>query len=245
MTKSILIVEDNPMNMKLFSDLLESHGFNILKSVDGMDTMQLAKEHRPDLIIMDIHLPEVSGLELTKSLKADDDLKYIPVLAVTAHEDEKKVLEAGCDGYMTKPITISGFLDEVQKFLTLAPFRLTDALMIGHPKIDAEHQHIVELLDDFRGSLEAGDDNGCAEKIKQMGKAINSHFENEEKIMEELGYKRLDAHKAHHAKATQKFNALIENADRISYGRHYINKLTAMFVEDFISADKCFKRFLE
>lgn len=82
--KKILIVEDNELNMKLFHDLLEVHGYSNLQTKDGREALDLAREHRPDLILMDIQLPEVSGLEVTKWIKADDDLKDIPVIAVTA-----------------------------------------------------------------------------------------------------------------------------------------------------------------
>jgi two-component system cell cycle response regulator DivK len=120
MVKTILIVEDNEMNMRLCSDLLQASGYKILQSVDGTDTMQLTREHRPDLIVMDIQLPHVSGAEYTKMLKADDDLKDIPVLAVTAFAmvgDEMKILKAGCDAYLCKPISILNFLETVTKLI--------------------------------------------------------------------------------------------------------------------------------
>ena len=82
--KTVLVVEDNDLNMKLFHDLLEAHGYNILQTKDGMEALRMAREHRPDLILMDIQLPEVSGLEVTKWIKEDDELKSIPVVAVTA-----------------------------------------------------------------------------------------------------------------------------------------------------------------
>ena len=116
MAKTILIVEDDELSMKLETDVLQVNGYDILQSVDGKDAVELAREHHPDLIIMDIQLPEVSGLEHTKALKADDGLKDIPVLAVTAFAlkgDEERILEAGCDGYMAKPISISHFLETV------------------------------------------------------------------------------------------------------------------------------------
>jgi len=93
MAKKILIVEDNDLNMKLFNDLLQAHGYETLQTVDGRDALKLAREHSPDLILMDIQLPEISGLEVTKMLKVDDDLKGIPVIAVTAFAmkgDEEK-----------------------------------------------------------------------------------------------------------------------------------------------------------
>ena len=120
MAKTILIVEDNDLNMKLFNDLLQAHGYETLQTMDGRDVLKLAREHSPDLIIMDIQLPEISGLEVTKMLKADDELKDIPVIAVTAFAmkgDEEKILEGGCEGYIAKPISVPNFLDTVAKFL--------------------------------------------------------------------------------------------------------------------------------
>ncbi len=120
MAKTILIVEDDELSMKLESEFLHAHGYDILQSVDGKDAVQLAREHHPDLIIMDIKLPEVSGLEHTAMLKADDALRDIPVLAVTAFAlkgDEERILEAGCDGYMAKPISIPHFLETVTNLI--------------------------------------------------------------------------------------------------------------------------------
>jgi two-component system cell cycle response regulator DivK len=118
--KTVLVVEDNELNMKLFHDLLEAHGYNILQTKDGMDALRIAREHRPDLILMDIQLPEVSGLEVTKWIKEDENLKSIPVIAVTAFAmkgDEEKIREGGCEAYIAKPISVTNFLETVQKFL--------------------------------------------------------------------------------------------------------------------------------
>src|SRR6202051_2497984 len=96
--KTVLIVEDNELNMKLFHDLLDANGYNILQTKDGMEALDLAREHRPDLILMDIQLPEVSGLEVTKWLKEDPELQAIPVVAVTAFAmkgDEERIREEG------------------------------------------------------------------------------------------------------------------------------------------------------
>lgn len=120
MAKTILIVEDNDLNMKLFNDLLQAHGYNTVQTMDGRDAVKLAREHRPHLILMDIQLPEISGLEVTKMLKADAELKHIPVVAVTAFAmkgDEEKIREGGCEGYISKPISVASFLDTVAKFL--------------------------------------------------------------------------------------------------------------------------------
>lgn len=120
MAKTILIVEDNDLNMKLFNDLLQAHGYSTLQTKDGRDVMGIVQEQRPDLILMDIQLPEVSGLDITRMLKADPELKSIPVIAVTAFAmkgDEEKIREGGCEGYIAKPISVVTFLQTVQKFL--------------------------------------------------------------------------------------------------------------------------------
>jgi two-component system cell cycle response regulator DivK len=120
MTKTILIVEDNDLNMKLFQDLLEAHGYKTLPTKDGLEAMKLARQHRPDLILMDIQLPEISGLEVTKWLKEDPDLKAIPVIAVTAFAmkgDEEKIRQGGCEAYIAKPISVQKFLETVARFL--------------------------------------------------------------------------------------------------------------------------------
>jgi two-component system cell cycle response regulator DivK len=119
--KTILVVEDNELNMKLFHDLLEAHGYNILQTRDGMEALKLARHHKPDLILMDIQLPEVSGLEVTKWIKEDDELKAIPIIAVTAFAmkgDEEKIREGGCEAYIAKPISVTNFLKTVQQFLS-------------------------------------------------------------------------------------------------------------------------------
>lgn len=119
-TKTVLVVEDNELNMKLFHDLLEAHGYNILQTKDGMEALRMARHHKPDLILMDIQLPEVSGLEVTKWIKEDDDLSTIPVIAVTAFAmkgDEEKIREGGCEAYIAKPISVTDFLDTIKRFL--------------------------------------------------------------------------------------------------------------------------------
>ena len=116
MAKTVLIVEDNELNMKLFSDLLEAHGYKTLKTGNGIEAI----ENHPDLILMDIQLPEVSGLEVTKWLKEDDELKSIPVVAVTAFAmkgDEERIREGGCEAYLSKPISVSKFLETVRNYL--------------------------------------------------------------------------------------------------------------------------------
>ncbi len=120
MTKTVMIVEDNDLNMKLFHDLLDAHGYQTLQTRNGMEALELARKHRPDLILMDIQLPEVSGLEVTKWLKEDDNLRSIPVVAVTAFAmkgDEARIREGGCEAYISKPISVSKFMDTVRQFI--------------------------------------------------------------------------------------------------------------------------------
>src|SRR5262249_44116268 len=109
MPKTVLIVEDNELNMKLFHDLLEAYGYRTIGTGNGLEVPDLARKHRPDLILMDIQLPEVSGLEVTKWLKEDHELRAIPVVAVTAFAmkgDEERTRESGCQAYLSKPISV-------------------------------------------------------------------------------------------------------------------------------------------
>ncbi|MEC7029209.1 MAG: response regulator [Pseudomonadota bacterium] len=120
MAKTVLIVEDNELNMKLFHDLLEAHGIETIQTRSGVNVMELARENKPDLILMDIQLPEVSGLEVTKWLKGDEELKKIPVIAVTAFAmkgDEQKIREGGCEDYISKPISVTDFMETIGKHL--------------------------------------------------------------------------------------------------------------------------------
>lgn len=118
--RSVLIVEDNELNMKLFHDLLAAHGYRTIQTRNGLEALALARTHRPDLILMDIQLPEVSGLEVTKWIKEDDALRNIPVIAVTAFAmkgDEERIRSGGCEAYISKPISVMAFLDTVKHFI--------------------------------------------------------------------------------------------------------------------------------
>ncbi|HYZ40231.1 MAG TPA: response regulator [Stellaceae bacterium] len=119
--KRVLIVEDNDLNMKLFNDLLVAHGYGTLQTKDGVEALKLAREYHPDLILMDIQLPEVSGLQVTQWLKEDEQLRTIPIIAVTAFAmkgDEEKIRDGGCEAYIAKPISITSFLRTVERFLS-------------------------------------------------------------------------------------------------------------------------------
>jgi two-component system cell cycle response regulator DivK len=120
MAKTVLIVEDNELNMKLFHDLLEAHGYSTVQTRNGVEVMGLARQHHPDLILMDIQLPEVSGLEVTRWLKDDDELRSIPVIAITAFAmkgDEERIRQGGCEAYLSKPISVAKFLETVRTYL--------------------------------------------------------------------------------------------------------------------------------
>lgn len=120
MSKTILIVEDNELNMKLFSDLLEANGYATVQTRSGVEAVGLARQHRPDLILMDIQLPEVSGLQVTQWLKDDEELRSIPVIAITAFAmkgDEEKIRQGGCEAYLSKPISVVKFLETVRNYL--------------------------------------------------------------------------------------------------------------------------------
>ena len=120
MSKKVLIVEDNELNMKLFHDLLDSQGYEVLQTREGLQALAIARQHRPDLILMDIQLPEISGLEVTKWLKDDEELSHIPVIAVTAFAmkgDEERIRQGGCEAYISKPISVVSFLETIRKHL--------------------------------------------------------------------------------------------------------------------------------
>ena len=130
MSKTVLIVEDNELNMKLFHDLLDSQGYRTLQTREGLQALALARQHHPDLILMDIQLPEISGLEVTKWLKDDDELNHIPVIAVTAFAmkgDEQRIREGGCEAYIAKPISVVHFMNTVRKFLERDPDQPVEA----------------------------------------------------------------------------------------------------------------------
>lgn len=117
--KTVLLVEDNDQNRMLFHDLLEAKGYEVLEARTGMEGWRVARERHPAIILMDIQLPDISGLEVTQWLKSDEDLKSIPVVAVTifaTEVDRRNFLAKGCDGFIPKPIIVSNFLETVERF---------------------------------------------------------------------------------------------------------------------------------
>jgi len=118
--KKVLIVEDNELNLKLFTDLLETLKVKTIQSKDGRLVKEICLNDPPNLVIMDIQLPNISGIDIIQSLKADHKLKDIPIIAVTAfamQDDRENILNAGCEEYLSKPISIGVFLDTVKKYI--------------------------------------------------------------------------------------------------------------------------------
>jgi CheY-like chemotaxis protein len=122
MTVRILVVDDNPTNLKLASEVLELEGYEVLRAIDAEDALTVLQRERPALILMDIAMPGMDGLELTRRLKADPDLRSIPIVALSAFAmkgDDEKAIESGCNGYITKPINTRTFPAQVRAFLSL------------------------------------------------------------------------------------------------------------------------------
>ena len=123
MPKKILVVEDNELNLKLFCDLLRAHGYEAEPVRDGREAMERAREFMPDLVIMDIQMPHISGLELIEQMKGDEALKSVPIMAVTAYAakgDEERIRDAGAEGYVSKPISVVRFVEAVRALLEAA-----------------------------------------------------------------------------------------------------------------------------
>ena len=120
MKEKILLVEDNPQNMRLFEMTLRPKGYRLLTATDGEEALDMAIREKPDLIIMDIYLPKVSGLEVTKRLRQMPAFNHVPIIAVTAHAmkgDKEKIIEAGCDAYLPKPINTRQLPEVVTEML--------------------------------------------------------------------------------------------------------------------------------
>ncbi len=126
MGQKILVVEDNELNLKLFCDLLRAHGYEAEPVRDGREAVERARGFGPDLIVMDIQMPHITGLELIEQLKVDEELKSIPIMAVTAYAakgDEERIRDAGAEGYVAKPISVIRFVEAVGGLLAAAAER--------------------------------------------------------------------------------------------------------------------------
>ena len=128
--QKILVVEDNELNLKLFCDLLRAHAYEAEPVRDGREAVERARAFAPDLIVMDIQMPHISGLELIEQIKSDDELKHIPIMAVTAYAakgDEERIRDAGAEGYVSKPISVLKFVEAVRALLDAAAARAEEA----------------------------------------------------------------------------------------------------------------------
>ena len=116
----ILVIEDNDLNRRLFVDLLSTQGHTVLEATDGKEALKLVKQKQPQLVLMDIQLPSISGLEVTRAIRKMSDIKQPKIIAISAFalkQDADKALEAGCDDYLSKPIAITSFFDTINKNL--------------------------------------------------------------------------------------------------------------------------------
>ena len=117
---TILIVEDNTLNRKLAETLLKTQGYQLLTALDGQEAIDITTREQPDLVLMDMQLPKVSGYDATRTLKTQPETAHIPIVALTAHamaEERERAMDAGCDGYITKPIDTRAFADQVREHL--------------------------------------------------------------------------------------------------------------------------------
>lgn len=122
MVTRILYVEDNPQNMRIIEKILTQNGYEVLQAINGVSGVEVAQEQKPDLILMDINLPDIDGLEATTRIKSNPELESIPVVALTGHAsygDEERARGAGCDGYLSKPVSRARLIEEVQQFLNI------------------------------------------------------------------------------------------------------------------------------
>ena len=139
--QKILVVEDNELNLKLFCDLLRAHGYEAEPVRDGREAVERARAFAPDLIVMDIQMPHISGLELIEQMKADDELRHMPIMAVTAYAakgDEERIRDAGAEGYVSKPISVLKFVEAVRALLEAAAARVEEADAPGEAEPEAE-----------------------------------------------------------------------------------------------------------
>ena len=141
MGQKILVVEDNELNLKLFCDLLRAHGYEVEPVRDGREALTSARAFAPDLIVMDIQMPHITGLELIEQIKADEELLHMPIMAVTAYAakgDEERIRDAGAEGYVSKPISVLKFVEAVRALLEAAAARAEEAEETGEAEPEAE-----------------------------------------------------------------------------------------------------------
>jgi two-component system cell cycle response regulator DivK len=179
--QKILVVEDNELNLRLFCDLLRVHGYEAEPVRDGREAVDRARAFAPDLIVMDIQMPHISGLELIDQLKADAELMAIPVMAVTAYAakgDEERIRDAGAEGYVSKPISVMRFIEAVRELLEAAEARAAGAeASMGESELEGEPG-------DDEARADSGEDRG-EEKEKPEAPAAPPAEESDSELPEE------------------------------------------------------------
>jgi len=160
--QKILVVEDNELNLKLFCDLLRAHGYAVEPVRDGREAVACARAFSPDLIVMDIQMPHITGLELIEQIKADEELLHMPIMAVTAYAakgDEERTFDAGAEGYVSKPISVVKFVEAVRALLDAAAARAEEAEGVAHEsEYTAEPEGEAALEEPVPGEMEEGND---------------------------------------------------------------------------------------
>jgi len=157
--QKILVVEDNELNLKLFCDLLRAHGYAAEAVRDGREALERARGFAPDLVVMDIQMPHISGLELIEQMKADAGLRATPIMAVTAYAargDEERIRDAGAEGYVSKPISVMRFVEAVRQLLEDAAAR-QDAPPAEIPYEESGQTESLDLPPEEEGQVEAGE----------------------------------------------------------------------------------------
>ena len=188
MGQKILVVEDNELNLKLFCDLLRAHGYEAEAVRDGREAVDRARAFAPDLVVMDIQMPHVSGLELIEQMKADDGLKATPIMAVTAYAargDEERIRDAGAEGYVSKPISVLRFVEAVAGLLDAAESR--DAAPAAAPADDGEAEAAAIAAEVEAEPGDGADDlgEGDAEAVAEASEAEATGESVEEMLSEE------------------------------------------------------------
>ncbi|TMJ20329.1 MAG: response regulator [Alphaproteobacteria bacterium] len=190
MGQKILVVEDNELNLRLFCDLLRAHGYEAEPVRDGREAIERARAFAPDLVVMDIQMPHISGLELIERMKGDEELRRPPIMAVTAYAakgDEERIRDAGAEGYVSKPISVLKFVEAVRALLDAAAARAAEA---AEPE---ERETAEEIATDAPETQEAAEPEGEAapEPFPGEGRGPGAEGEGVEEV--DPGLRRDDA----------------------------------------------------
>ena len=197
MGQKILVVEDNELNLKLFCDLLRAHGYAVEPVRDGREAVERARAFAPDLVVMDIQMPHISGLELIEQMKADAGLKATPIMAVTAYAakgDEERIRDAGAEGYVSKPISVLKFVEAVRALLDAAATRVGEAEAEGEAAGETEAPETQEAAEpEGEAAPEAPEEEAPPPRHPGEGRGPDGSGEREEEGKLDPGLRRDDA----------------------------------------------------